>query len=63
MDDQVALSRARSVLIVLLSACEQALTALDHVDHDPDLDATLHALIEQTGSQLDTFVRSSWPAS
>lgn len=55
MDDVVALSRARSMLIVLQATSEQALAALALVAHDTDLDAQLHTLIAQTRTQLEAF--------
>jgi hypothetical protein len=59
VDDLVALSKARSMLIVLLASSEQALAALAPIDHHPGLDTQLHALIDRTKAQLEAFANSA----
>jgi hypothetical protein len=55
VDDVIALSKARSMLIVLVATCEQALTSLEHVAHDGELDDEIAAVIERSRGQLRSF--------
>ena len=43
------------MLIVLVATCEQALTSLEHVAHDGELDDEIAAVIERSRGQLRSF--------
>jgi hypothetical protein len=54
MDDLVGLTKARSMLMILLTACQQTLLALEAVANalDTDLMSDLAAMIKRTEDEL-----------
>jgi hypothetical protein len=54
MDDLVGLTKARSMLMILLAACQQTLLALEAVANvlDTDLTSDLAAMIKRTEDEL-----------
>lgn len=54
MDDLVGLTKARSMLMILLAACQQTLLALEAVANvlDTDLMSDLAAMIKRTEDEL-----------
>lgn len=54
MDDTAALSKARSMLMILLATCQQSLLALDAAANvlDTDLTDDLGAMIERTENEI-----------
>jgi hypothetical protein len=67
-DDFVALTKARSMLLILLATCRETLTALDAAGNELDVEMTedLRRMIARTEDELEILTeklegaRSSW---
>jgi hypothetical protein len=57
VEDVVALTKARSLLVILLATCQQTLLALDAAGNelDTDMSADLKRMIERTEAELDAL--------
>lgn len=55
--DIMALTKARSLLVILLATCQQTLLALDAAGNDLDSDMTqdLRRMIERTDAELQAL--------
>ena len=57
MEDRAALTKARSMLILLLATCQQTQTALEAAANalDTDLTSDLGAMIKRTEGELEVL--------
>jgi hypothetical protein len=56
-EDFVAITKARSLLVILIATCEQTLLALEAASNvlDSDLTDDLRRMIERSGSELNVL--------
>lgn len=57
IEDVMALTKARSLLVILLATCEQTLLALDAAANalDTDMTENLRRMVDRTRSELDVL--------
>jgi hypothetical protein len=57
VEDAISLTKARSMLIILLATCDQTLLAIDATANvlDSDLRHDLNAMIERTRREVDAL--------